>query len=67
MKKYEVTIEETCTETFEFELPDEVDIYDYVRENYYKSNIVLESKECQFRQMEIHYLDDDSFSEWIEF
>ena len=67
MKKYEVAIEETCVETFKLEVPDNVDIYDYVKENYYKNKIVLESGECQFRQMEIHDLDNDSYTEWTEF
>lgn len=67
MKKFKVTIEETCAETFEFEVPDNVDAYDFVRENYYKGKIVLEPCECQFRQMEIHFLDDDSYTEWQEF
>lgn len=44
-----------------------MDIYDYVQENYYNCNIVLEPGECQFRQMEIHNLDDDSWTEWKEF
>ena len=67
MKKYEVTIEETCAETFEFEVPENVDIYEYVREKYYKCNIVLEPGECQFRQMKIHNLDNGSYTEWTEF
>ncbi len=67
MKRYDVSIEETVAGTFSFEVPDDVDIYDYVRENYHKGNIVLESGECQFRQMQIHDLDDDSYSEWKEF
>ena len=42
MKRYEVNIEETVVQTFSFEIPDDVDIYDYVQENYYNCNIVLE-------------------------
>ena len=64
MKRYEVNIEETVVETFSFEIPDDVDIYDYVRNNYYNGNIVLEPGECQFRQMRIHNLAEDSYSEW---
>ena len=67
MKKYEVTIEETVSQTIEFELPDDTDIYDYVRDNYYKGKIVLEPGECQFRQMEVHDLDEDAWSDWQEF
>jgi len=67
MKKYEVVIEETCVKTFGFEVPDDVDIYDYVRENYYNGKIVLEPGECQLRQMEIHDLFDNSWIDWQEF
>ena len=67
MKKYEVVIEETCVEAFKFEIPDDVDIYDYVRDLYYKGNIVLKPSECQYRQMEIHNLENDTYSEWVEF
>ena len=67
MKKYEVIVEETVSETFQFELPDDIDIYDYVQEYYYKGKIVLEPGECQFRQMEIHNLEDNTWTEWKEF
>ena len=67
MRKYEVLIEENCVETFQFEIPDGIDIYDYVRESYYKRKIVLEPGESQFRQMEIHDLDDDTWTGWQEF
>lgn len=67
MKHYDVNIEETVVEKFSFELPDDIDIYDYVQENYYKGKIVLEPGECQFRQMEIHNLEDNTWTEWKEF
>ena len=67
MKRYEVIIEETVDGTFTFEVPDNVDIYEYVRENYYNGKIVLEPRECQFRQMEIHDLSDNSCIDWKEF
>ena len=67
MKRYEVIIEETVDGTFTFEVPDNVDIYEYVRENYYNGKIVLEPRECQFRQMEIHDLSDNSWTDWKEF
>ena len=67
MKRYEIIIEETVDETFTFEVPDNVDIYEYVRENYYNGKIVFEPGECQFRQMEIHDLSDNSWTDWQEF
>lgn len=67
MKRYEVNIEETVVEKFLFEIPDDVDIYDYVQDNYYKGNVVLEPGECQFRQMSIRDLSDNFWTEWKEF
>nr|MBP3282464.1 hypothetical protein [Treponema sp.] len=67
MKRYEVTIEETVDETFSFEIPDDVDIYEYVREKYCNGKVVLEPGECQFRQMKIHDLSNNSWSDWQEF
>ena len=67
MERYEVIIEETVDETFSFELPDDVDIYEYVRDNYYNGKIVLEHGECKFRQMEIRDLSDNSWIDWQEF
>lgn len=67
MKNFKVTIEETVVETFDFEIPDDVDIYNFVRESYYNYKIVLEPGECIFRQMKIHNLNDDTYTEWKEF
>ena len=67
IKKYKGVIEEICVEEFKFEVPDDVDIDDYVRENYYNELIVLKPSECQFRQMEIHDLETDSITDWKEF
>lgn len=67
MKRYEVIIEETVNETFCFEIPDNVDIFEYVRQEYYRNNIVLSSGECCFRQMLIHSSDDNLDTDWMEF
>ncbi len=64
MKRYEVIIEETVDETFSFEVPDNVDIYEYVKAKYYNEEIVLEPGECQFRQMKIYDLSDNSCTDW---
>ena len=65
--KLEVNIEETVVGKFELDIPEGVEPYDFIRDEYYKGKIVLEPGECQFRQMEIHDLTDDSWTEWIEF
>ena len=65
--KINVTIEETVVQEFDVDVPDKIDPYDYIAEQYYLGKIVLELKECQFRQMEIHNLEDDSWTEWKEF
>ena len=67
MRRYEVVIEETVVETFSFELPEDVDIWNFVRTNYYGERIVLEPGECQFRQMKVHDLTDNSWTDWKEF
>ena len=65
--KIEVNIEETVVGKFELDISEGVEPYDFIRDEYYKGKIVLEPGECQFRQMEIHDLTDDSWTEWIEF
>lgn len=65
--KIKVAIEETVVEEFAVDVPDGIDPYDYVRDEYYKCNLVLAPGECQFRQMQIHFLDDNSYTEWKEF
>lgn len=65
--KVKVNIEESIVEEFEVEVPDNVDPYDYIAELYYSDKIVLNSGECQHKQMEIHNLEDDSWTEWKEF
>ncbi len=65
--KVNVTIEETVVQEFDVDIPDGKDPYDYIAEEYYKGNIVLEPGECQFRQMEIHFLEDNTWTEWKEF
>lgn len=62
-----MVIEETVVETFSFELPEDVDIWNFVRTNYYGERIILESGECQFRQMKVHDLTDNSWTDWKEF
>lgn len=65
--KVKVNIEESIVEEFEVEVPDNVDPYDYIAELYYSGKIVLNYGECQHKQMEIHNLEDDSWTEWKEF
>ncbi len=65
--KIKVGIEETVVEEFDIDVPDDVDPSEYIAEQYYAGKIVLESGKCQFRQMEIHNLEDDTWTEWKEF
>lgn len=65
--KIEVTIEETVVEKFLVEVPDGIEPYDYVVKQYGEGIIVLEPGECQFKQMEIHNLEDNTWTEWKEF
>lgn len=65
--KIKVNIEETVVEEFEVDVPKGIDPYDYISKQYYAGKIVLEPGECQFRQMEIHNLENDTWTEWQEF
>lgn len=66
--KIKVTIEEIVVEEFELEIPDNIeDPYTFISDEYYKSNIVLSPGECQFRQMKIHNLDNNTYTEWKAF
>lgn len=65
--KVKVNIEETVVEEFNVNVPEGIEPYDYISEQYYAGKIVLEPGECQFRQMEIHNLEDDTWTEWKEF
>ena len=65
--KIKVTIEETVVEEFDVGVPSEIEPYDFISEQYYAGKIVLESGECQHRQMKIHNLSEDSYSEWLVF
>lgn len=65
--KVKVNIEETVVEEFEVDVPDNVFPYDYIVELYHAGKIVLNSGECHHKQMEIHNLEDDTWTKWKEF
>lgn len=67
MKKYEVTIEETVCETFSVEVPDDADICEYVKKNYYDGKIVIEAGECQSRKMAIRDSSGVVLCDWQDF
>ena len=65
--KVKVNIEELVVKEFEIEIPEDCKSYDFIAEEYYKGNIILDPGECQYRQMLIHFLEDDMRTEWREF
>lgn len=67
MKKYKVLIEERLFDIFEVEVPDNVDIFNYVEDEYYKCKIVLEPGECFFRRMKVLNYSGKKESKWREF
>ena len=67
MKKYEAIIEETVCGTFSVEAPDDVDICEYVKKNYYDGKIVIEAGECQSRKMSIRDSSGVVLCDWQDF
>lgn len=66
MKKFIITIEETCVEDFEVEANDAEEAMNVAEEKYNKGEFVLTSGEVQFKQMAISSPLDEC-TEWVEF
>lgn len=69
--KVKVTIEETVSETFEIDVPDNEDgLGDAVEigiEKYKNEELILEPGEVHFRQIMAETMDGSSSTNWIEF
>lgn len=64
--KYTITIEETVTKDFEIEASDADEAYEMAEQKYKSGEFVLDSGECQFRQIAITKLSNEA-TEWREF
>ena len=67
MKKFEVTIEETVSQTFTVEAESKEEAYHIAEKNYYNCDFVLEPGECTFRKMSIPDEISGDLTEWREF
>lgn len=65
--KVKVTIEETISETFVIDVPEEEDAVEKGIEKYKKGELVLESGEVQGRQIMAESLDGSYSTNWVEF
>ena len=65
--KYEITIEESISQTFVIEADDEESAMNIAEKRYYSGEFVLDAAECSNKQMCIHDTKNDSWSEWVEF
>ena len=64
--KYTITIEETVAKDFEVEADDAEEAYETAEQKYKSGEFVLDSGECQFRQIAITAPSDEA-TEWKEF
>ena len=66
-KKFIITIEEMLTEDFEVFAEDEFEAIDIAIEKYNNGEFVLEHGILAAKQMSVHILANDIYSEWFEF
>ena len=66
-KKFEVTIEETATETFLIEAQNKDEAMRVAKTKYENGEIVLEPGHLLAKQMAVHDIEEDIYTEWFEF
>ena len=66
MKKYKIAIEETIVQEFEVWAKDDEEAVKTAERKYQNGEFVIESGECQFRQMAITDPNNE-VTEWFEF
>lgn len=64
--KYTITIEKTVAKNFEVEADGAEEAYETAEQKYKSGEFVLDSGECQFRQIAITKPSDEA-TEWREF
>ena len=64
--KYTITIEETVAKDFEIEVSSADEAYEMAEQKYKSGEFVLDSGECQFRQIAITKPNNEA-TEWREF
>lgn len=64
--KYTIAIEETATKDFEVEANSADEVYEMAEQKYKSGEFVLDSGECQFKQIVITKPSEET-TEWREF
>ena len=67
MKKYEITIEEIISQTFEVYAENDEKAQEIAERKYKDGECVLSCGNLIAKQMEIHNITDNEYTEWIEF
>lgn len=66
-KKFVITIEEMVTEDFEVFAETEEEAVEIATEKYNSGEFVLEPGNLVAKQMQIHNVTDDEYTDWFEF
>ena len=66
-KKFIITIEEMVTEDFEVFAKSEEEAEEIATEKYSNGEFVLEPGNLVAKQMQIHNVTEDEYTEWFEF
>lgn len=67
LRTFEVSIEETVSQTFEVEAHDMEEAEEIAIEKYDDGEFVLEPGELQMKQMMVHDPETDEYTSWNEF
>ena len=64
MRKIKFVLEEVISQTFEIEVPEGVDVYKYIREQYKNEDIIINDPTLTQVNVMIH--DEDGEGDWID-
>lgn len=67
IKKFEISIEEMASQTFVLEASSEEDAMFMAIEKYKNGEFILDPGNLVAKQMEIHDIEEDTYTEWFEF
>lgn len=66
-KEFDITIEETISETFRVVAVDEESAIKNAIKKYKKGDLILEPGNLAFTQMQVHDIQNNTYTEWFEF
>lgn len=64
MRKIKFVLEEVISQTFKIEVPEGVDVYEYIREQYKNENIIINDPTLTQVNVMIH--DEDGEGDWVD-